>query len=245
MAFIVLAGASVSMPKANASPGIVYSDPEDGYVGTGSDNHQYPAGESAHAGDGPVAASITYRVFVKFDVSGLSGTLSSATLHIYVHESRIGANTYSSGQLPNPGLGDCVVRHIDDYGTLDTLDYNRASILNDPGVLIGATETPNVGYLSIDVTAAMQDDINHGRPFTSFMIKMSTDNDIDNSYDYFSFYMSERAGAGPYIEYAFARPVGGYFTPVNKLAILTPYLALLGLVGAVTVAVATTRRRKV
>jgi len=41
-----------------------------------------------------------------------------------------------------------------------------------------------------------------------------------------------------------ARPVGGILTPVNKLDILAPYLALLGLVGAVTVAVATTRRRK-
>jgi len=39
-------------------------------------------------------------------------------------------------------------------------------------------------------------------------------------------------------------PVGGIAIPVNKLAILAPYLALIGLVGAVTVAVATTRRRK-
>jgi len=41
-----------------------------------------------------------------------------------------------------------------------------------------------------------------------------------------------------------ARPVGGVLTPVNKLAILAPYLALIGLVGAVTVAVAVQRRRK-
>jgi len=39
-------------------------------------------------------------------------------------------------------------------------------------------------------------------------------------------------------------PVGGYMVPVNKLAILSPYIALIGLVGAVTVAVATKRRRK-
>jgi len=41
-----------------------------------------------------------------------------------------------------------------------------------------------------------------------------------------------------------AAPVGGVFTPVNKLAILAPYLALIGLLGAVTVAVVTKRRRK-
>jgi len=40
------------------------------------------------------------------------------------------------------------------------------------------------------------------------------------------------------------RPVGGVVTPVNMLAVLSPYLALIGLVGAVTVAVAAARRRK-
>jgi len=38
-------------------------------------------------------------------------------------------------------------------------------------------------------------------------------------------------------------PVGGILTPVNKLEVLAPYLALLGLVGAVTVAVVVQRRR--
>jgi len=41
-----------------------------------------------------------------------------------------------------------------------------------------------------------------------------------------------------------SRPVGGILTAANKLAILSPYLTLLGLVGAVTVAVAALRRRK-
>jgi len=41
-----------------------------------------------------------------------------------------------------------------------------------------------------------------------------------------------------------ARPVGGFLVPTNKLTILAPYLALLGLFGAVTIAVAATRRRK-
>jgi len=39
-------------------------------------------------------------------------------------------------------------------------------------------------------------------------------------------------------------PVGGVAIPVNKLVILAPYLALLGLFGAVTVASAASRRRK-
>ena len=40
------------------------------------------------------------------------------------------------------------------------------------------------------------------------------------------------------------RPVGGVFVPVNKFAILVPYLALISLVGAVTTVFAVRRRRK-
>lgn len=40
------------------------------------------------------------------------------------------------------------------------------------------------------------------------------------------------------------RPVGGILAPTNKLAVMAPYLALIGLVGVVTVAVAVQRRRK-
>jgi len=40
------------------------------------------------------------------------------------------------------------------------------------------------------------------------------------------------------------KAVGGVVVPVDKLAVLSPYLALIGLVGVVTVAVAATRRRK-
>jgi len=39
------------------------------------------------------------------------------------------------------------------------------------------------------------------------------------------------------------KTVGGVVVPVNKLAVLSPYLALIGLVGAVTVAVAIRRRK--
>jgi len=39
------------------------------------------------------------------------------------------------------------------------------------------------------------------------------------------------------------RVVGGVMVPANKLIILAPYLASVGLVGAVTVAVAIRRRK--
>jgi len=41
----------------------------------------------------------------------------------------------------------------------------------------------------------------------------------------------------------FANPVGGVVTPVNKIEILTPYLALAGLIAAVSAVVAVRKRR--
>ena len=41
----------------------------------------------------------------------------------------------------------------------------------------------------------------------------------------------------------FANPVGGVITPVNKLALATPFLALAGLIAAVSTVVAVKKRR--
>jgi hypothetical protein len=67
------------------------------------------------------------------------------------------------------------VRHIADYGTLGTEDLDAPSIGNDPGVLLSGTATPGIGYVLIDVKAAMQDDVDKGRTYSTFMIKMAMD----------------------------------------------------------------------
>jgi len=43
---------------------------------------------------------------------------------------------------------------------------------------------------------------------------------------------------------ALPRPVGGYLTSVSKLAVLSPYLALVGLIGAASAVIVNKRRRK-
>jgi len=247
--------ASCSLPDANASPGIIFSDPSDGAVN--DSGYGFGTGQSIGVGDG--AGDFFMRGFVKFSLAGISGTLVSATLKMYVRSSHKDGTGYGPGYaitspLANPGLGDLSVIHIDDYGIIEGLTppqglvvFNSPSIGNDPGVLIpgaGAGSTPDVGYISIDVKAAMQDDISHGRSFTTFMLKLATGTDNDHEQDTWELRASEAGGEGPYIEYSLPTPVGGVAIPVNKLAILAPYLALVGLVGAVTVAVATTRRRK-
>ncbi len=217
------------VPAVNANPDVVYCDSEDGYVyNTGG-----AYSNAIYAGD----ENINYfRGFVKFSLSGISGTLSSATMKLYLYWSCVDGTTYDTSPLPNLGLDDCTVVHIGDYGTLDSSDFNAPSIGNDPGVLLSSTATPDVGYLSIDVKAAMQDDIDNGRSWSAFMIKMDTGSDGDEQEDWWRFAETETSVGDPYIEYTFAtRAVGGVLTPVNKLAMLAPYIALLGLVGTVAV----------
>jgi len=137
------------------------------------------------------------------------------------------------------------VVHIDDFGTLFPSDFNAPSIGNDPGILFSSTTNPNVGYISIDVTSAMQDDIDNGRAFTSFMIKMSIDTDGDGLIDEWFISATENTGTDqdPIIEYEYEfPPVGGVVTPINKLAIIAPYLVLAGLIIAVSAIVI--KRRK-
>jgi len=231
-----------TISSVKASPDIVFSDAQDGDV---RDDGLVTANAISFS-VGDQVDDYYRRGFVKFSLAGLSSTVASATLNIAVVSSVTNDVPDNTDPLNNIGLGDLQVLHINDYGTLDASDFAAASIGNDPGVLIGSSATPNVGYVSVDVTAAMQDDINNGRSFTSYLLKMATDTDNDDLMDMWELDASE-AGvlSAPYIEYTLsARAVGGILTPVNKLTILAPYLALLGLVGAVTVAVAVQRRLK-
>ena len=112
--------------------------------------------------------------------------------------------------LTNPGLGDLKVIHIDDYETLDSSDYDAPSIGNDPGVLISGTETPNKGYVSIDVKAAMQDDINNNRAYTTYRLEMETETDNDQHSDLWRFTATEYTGDDydPYIDCTYTPPQG-------------------------------------
>jgi len=209
---IFFASSSTIMPEAKASPGIIYSDSSDGEVN--------PGGVSTvvfYFAVGDYYYNVRVQSFVKFSLTGISGTLASARLYLHVFRSNKDDVEDLTSPLTNPGLGDCLVRHIADYGTLGAGDLDAPSIGNDPGVLIpgsGVGSTPNIGYVSIDIRAAMQDDIDHGRAWSAFMIKLATDIDNDGRNDYWLFYASEQAGTSqdPYIQYTFA-PL--HWTQVN------------------------------
>lgn len=241
LALTILASCSI---LAQASPAIIYSDSQDGYVTTWGGGTASSAGSWAVIGDN--AGNDIYRAFFKFSLSGISSTLCvlSARLYIYV------GNSYGDdlGDTAPVGLGDAVVRHIGDYGTLDYFnDFNAPSIDNDPGTLIPDGTPYFEDYVSIDVTSAMQDDIGNGRAFTSFKVRHSIDTDNDGDQDGWQFTASEVSGTSqdPYIDYTLGTcpVVGGVVQPVNTFALVAPWLAVIGLVGCGAIVVVAAKKR--
>ncbi len=230
------------IPNASASPDIIFSDSEDGSVGSNA----FVNTVVINVGD--TASETVFQGFVKFSLSGVSGPISSATLNLYLWCSYYNGTFDPTSNLTNPGLGDLQVIHIADYGTLSSDDFFDVSIGNDPGVLISGSATPPVGYISIDITAAMQDDINNGKDFTAFLIKLTTGEDGDGLSDQWNIRPSEHTGTDqdPYVEYelAPANPVGGIYTSADRLGILIPYIALVGFIGAISSIFAIRRWRK-
>ncbi|MEM2919924.1 MAG: hypothetical protein QXW14_00680 [Candidatus Nitrosocaldus sp.] len=156
-------------------------------------------------------ANREFRSFVKFPISSLHGkTLKSAELKLTIRQSILNGSTDNSAPFNNPGLGNTLVMHINDYGTLDASDFNTPSIGNDPGVLIQASTNPSSANVSISVLAAMQDDISNSRNFTTYMIRAANGSDGDNRGDRWHFYTRNSGTTNaPRIEYtlAFTRDV--------------------------------------
>ncbi|MEM0446737.1 MAG: hypothetical protein QW574_04755, partial [Candidatus Nitrosocaldus sp.] len=148
-------------------------------------------------------ANREFRSFVKFPISSLHGkTLKSAELKLTIRQSILNGSTDNSAPFNNPGLGNTLVIHINDYGTLDASDFNTPSIGNDPGVLIQASTNPSSANVSISVLAAMQDDISNSRNFTTYMIRAANGSDGDNRGDRWHFYTRNSGTTNaPRIEY--------------------------------------------
>jgi len=206
LVFLLLAPLSLvrlgNVELVRASSTFLYNDTSDGYVD--SNARVYVIYNQMSLGDW--ASNAFAACFVKFNLSGISGTLSTAILDLYLAFGLNDNITDSVSPLTNIGLGDCQVIHISDYDTLDASDLSATSVGNDPGTLIGESATPDKGYVSIDVKAAMQDDINNARAWSAFMLTMSTKTDNDSRNDFWVFWTSEYGDTArqPYIEYELA-----------------------------------------
>jgi hypothetical protein len=229
------------IPHAIAVPMIIYGDTSDGWVtDTGGINTGFIGLRIGDNYDPTSGDNYPHHGLFKFALAGVSGDISSARLCLYLFSSTHNGGSDNTDPLTNPGLGDCYIRHIADYGTIDGTDFDSPSIGNDPGVFIpgtGGGSTPNIGYICIDVTAAMQDDLDNGRSFSTFLIKLSVDTDNDDLVDEWNFYSADRSGTeyDPYIEYELeGLTVGGIVSPVNRLLVLGPYLTLAVLIVAIS-----------
>lgn len=249
-AFLTIVLTFSTIPHAIAVPIIIYGDTSDGWVtDTGGINALFIGLRIGDNYDPSSGDNYPHHGLLKFTLTGVSGDMSSARLCLYLFSSTHNGGYDNTDPLTNPGLGDCYIRHIADYGTVDGTDFDSPSIGNDPRVFIpgtGGGSTPNIGYMCIDVTAAMQDDLDNGRSFSTFLIKLSVDTDDDDLVDEWNFYSADRSGIDydPYVEYELeGLTVGGIVSPINKLVVLTPYLALAGLIAVVST-VFVIRRRK-
>jgi hypothetical protein len=232
----------LSIPSGTASPDIVFADSSDGYVSNTGDVSSVFA-----VGDGTNNQFI--KSFVKFSLDGLAGKcLRSATLNVVVYAS-IRDDSYDNiSPLTNPGLGDLQVVHIHDYGALDASDFLSSSIGNDPGVLISASAMPNFGYVSIAITGAMQADINAGKSFTSYVLKLQTNTDNDAKGDLWYFLPSENEGTSydPFIEFTVGPcpVVGGAILLINPTALVLPWLGLVSILTVLIVQLVLMIRRR-
>jgi len=216
----------IQTPRVYATT-IVQCDPSDGYIRKKGSDVAVAQENLLKVGDG--GSDYVHRIFIKFPIQPC-GEVVSARLYIYAHSSVQNSFVDVFDPLNNPGLGDLIVYHIGDYGTLDADDFDAASINSDPGVLIPGTDTVNVGYISIDITRALQDDINHYQTFTTFMLRMETDTDYNADDDFWRFQSSRHPdGYGPHIEYTCT--VGGTVMASRHTQALTYLLIVIGVVA--------------
>ncbi len=145
------------------------------------------------------------RPIMKFSLAGLAGaTLATATMSVYVFETRVNGVSDIASPLTNPGLGDLTVIHVGDYGAADVSDYQAGSTGNNPGVHLSGTATPDVGYVSINVRLAMQQDIDVSFSFTGYRLQMATATDNDGEFDQWKFRSTEFGTDPPKIDYTLA-----------------------------------------
>jgi len=133
------------------------------------------------------------RMVVKFPLGGVNiNRMVSAEIQLWVVRSYVNNGFTTVLPLPNIGLGSTEVIHIADYGrTVSSTLYNAPSIGNDPGELIGATESLSSNIVSVDVTDAVTQAKLAGDHFVAFLIKTAIETDNDSKEDAWYFATSE------------------------------------------------------
>ena len=124
--------------------------------------------------------------YVEFNISSLAGrTVMDATLNIYL------TGAYFTGSTTSAGTIDHVSNSSGANGSAsqrlggDQLVY---TVISDP-----------VGWLTVDITAMLQNDINNGYSYCCFSFDPNTTGDYSNRNAGFSFASADAASNQPYL----------------------------------------------
>jgi len=203
------------------------------------------------------ATANTKRTLIKFDLSAIppGSTINSAQLQLLY---------FAYGQADPAGRTYNAYRVTEDWvegdgppGTKGATWNDADKFVPDPWTTSGGVWTtedtdssivpPTTGqWMSWDVTGIVKDWIENGQSNYGFIIRDPNDG-VDSTDARASFYSKEwrLEGGRPVlkIDWSPISPVGGILMPVDKLNILTPYLALAGLIVAVSSVVVVRRRQ--
>ena len=161
---LVASGLAIfSQPQAaNASNTLTFTPVADSYVNQSNPNNNFGSNHSIRVDGSPLV-----HAYLKFDVSGINGTISSVTLRIYANSSSSGGfevhrvddnswqeKTITYNNAPTPGVKVGTSPH---FSTHDWVTTDVSGLLNSDGtlsiVLVGINKTA--------INLASRDDSNH------------------------------------------------------------------------------------
>lgn len=164
------------LPGVAAEDGVVFSDFSFQTDGTLPQVGDLGAGQGNRIG----------REFLSFDLAQIppGSVVMSAILRV---------DLYVVVGSPFATLGQVVLDHLD-YGTLDGNDFGARALQEGLGPV--ATD-PNLGARSVDVTAAVAQDVALSRARSQYRLRFSpAETDLDTENDFVSFAESEAAATG-------------------------------------------------
>lgn len=139
--------------------------------------------------------------YYRFNISAIPG--GSVIVEAYF---RVGQELISGSPYANLG-GQVMVDHLDLGAALDPADYTSPAMFT-AGVAVLSTD-PGITQKSANVTAAVQADVNAGRPRTDLRLRFPTGSDGDGFYDDTAFNnQANNGGSGllPLLEIRYRAP---------------------------------------
>jgi hypothetical protein len=185
-----------------------------------------------------------HRGLVKFDLSSIppGSTINAAYLSLYVpgYDGAPASRTYVANRITRDWIEAQATWNVYETGSNWAApggDYTSDGAASTPGASSG-----RVTWTVTDIVKAW---IQGGQPNYGFLIKDAAEGTGD-TWIWFSTREATENEQWPVLEVDWTppNPVGGIVMPTNKLEILTPYLALAGLIIAVSAVVVIKRRSK-